>query len=44
MNRAAAAEMAAADLAAVIVKGDLTNDGTPEEFAAFEDVLPPAVR
>jgi len=37
MNRAAAAEMAAADLAAVVVKGDLTNDGTDEEFAAFED-------
>jgi len=37
MNRAAAAELAAADLAAVIVKGDLTSDGTAEEFAAFED-------
>jgi 3',5'-cyclic AMP phosphodiesterase CpdA len=37
MNRAAAAEMAAADLAAVVVKGDLTSDGTPEEFADFED-------
>ena len=36
MNRAAVAEMAAADLAAVIVKGDLTDDGTAEEFAAFE--------
>jgi 3',5'-cyclic-AMP phosphodiesterase len=36
MNRAAVAEMAAADLAAVIVKGDLTTDGTDEEFAAFE--------
>ena len=36
MNRAAVAEMAAADLAAVVVKGDLTNDGTDEEFAAFE--------
>lgn len=38
MNRAAAAEMAAVeDLAAVVVKGDLTNDGRPEEFAAFEE-------
>ena len=37
MNRAAVVEMAAADLAAVVVKGDLTTDGTPEEFAAFED-------
>jgi Icc protein len=36
MNRGAAAEMAAADLAAVVVKGDLTNDGQPDEFAAFE--------
>jgi Icc protein len=36
MNRAAAAEMAAADLAAVIVKGDLSTDGTADEFAAFE--------
>jgi 3',5'-cyclic-AMP phosphodiesterase len=37
MNRAAAAEMAVADVAAVIVKGDLSTDGTPEEFATFED-------
>ena len=36
MNHAAVAEMAAADLVAVIVKGDLTNDGTDEEFASFE--------
>lgn len=36
MNHGAAAEMAATDLAAVIVKGDLSADGTPEEFAAFE--------
>jgi len=36
MNHAAVAEMAAADLAAVVVKGDLTNDGTDEEFASFE--------
>ncbi|MEO8265629.1 MAG: metallophosphoesterase [Ilumatobacteraceae bacterium] len=36
MNRAAVAEMAAADLDAVVVKGDLTTDGTDEEFAMFE--------
>ena len=36
MNLGAAAEMAAADLAAVIVKGDLSTDGTADEFAAFE--------
>ena len=37
MNRAAAAEIAAVDPDAVIVKGDLTNAGHDEEFAAFED-------
>jgi Icc protein len=36
MNRAAVDEMAEADLAAVVVKGDLTDDGRPDEFAAFE--------
>jgi predicted phosphodiesterase len=36
MNRATAAEMAAADLAAIVVKGDLTTDGAPAEFAEFE--------
>ena len=36
MNRAAVAEMAAAELAAVVVKGDLTRDGTDDEFASFE--------
>jgi Icc protein len=36
MNRAAVAEMAVADLAAVVVKGDLTDDGRTDEFAAFE--------
>jgi 3',5'-cyclic-AMP phosphodiesterase len=36
MNRAAVAEMAAADLVAVVVKGDLTDDGTDVEFAAFD--------
>ena len=37
MNEAAVAEMRAIDPAAVIVKGDLTEDGTPEEFAAFRE-------
>lgn len=39
MNRAAVAEMMAVDgppLAAVIVKGDLSAEGRPEEWAAFE--------
>jgi 3',5'-cyclic-AMP phosphodiesterase len=36
MNRAAAAEIAAIEPDAVIVKGDLTLDGAPDEFAAFE--------
>ncbi|MCB1001489.1 MAG: metallophosphoesterase [Acidimicrobiales bacterium] len=36
MNRAAVAEIAATDVAAVIVKGDLSSDGTDEEWAAFE--------
>ncbi|MGE3687129.1 MAG: metallophosphoesterase [Acidimicrobiia bacterium] len=36
MNRAAVAEMVAIAPAAVIVKGDLTADGTDEEFEAFE--------
>lgn len=36
MNRAAVAEIGAIDPAAVLVKGDLTNDGQPEEFAAFD--------
>lgn len=36
MNRTAAAEMAAIDPVAVIVKGDLSLDGAPEEWAAFE--------
>jgi predicted phosphodiesterase len=36
MSRGAVAEMATIDPAAVIVKGDLTNDGTPEEFATFD--------
>jgi predicted phosphodiesterase len=36
MNRAAAHEMAAAGMAAVFVKGDLSVAGRPEEWAAFE--------
>jgi 3',5'-cyclic AMP phosphodiesterase CpdA len=36
MNRGAIGEMLAAGLAAVVVKGDLTNDGETEELAAFE--------
>ncbi len=36
MNRAAAAEIAAIDPAAVFVKGDLSNDGLPSEWDAFE--------
>jgi len=36
MNRAAVSELAAADLTAVIVKGDLTTSAQPEEFAAFD--------
>jgi 3',5'-cyclic AMP phosphodiesterase CpdA len=36
MNEAAVAEIGAIDPDVVIVKGDLTQDGTPEEFASFE--------
>lgn len=36
MNRCAADEMAALDPVAVIVKGDLSLDGTDDEWAAFE--------
>lgn len=36
MNGAAAAEIAAIDPAAVIVKGDLSTDGTDDEWDAFE--------
>jgi 3',5'-cyclic-AMP phosphodiesterase len=35
MNRGAIAEMAAIDPAAVVVKGDLTAEGTVEEYHAF---------
>ncbi len=37
MNRSAVAEMAMIDPAAVIVKGDLSLDGTEDEWAAFEN-------
>ncbi|MEZ5171625.1 MAG: metallophosphoesterase [Acidimicrobiia bacterium] len=37
MNRAAIAEIAELDPDAVVVKGDLTNAGTPEEYRAFLD-------
>jgi 3',5'-cyclic AMP phosphodiesterase CpdA len=36
MNRAAVAEIAAVGVDAVIVKGDLSADGTPQEWEAFE--------
>jgi 3',5'-cyclic AMP phosphodiesterase CpdA len=36
MNRGAVAEIAAVAPAAVVVKGDLSTDGTDDEFAAFE--------
>jgi 3',5'-cyclic-AMP phosphodiesterase len=42
MNNAAIAEMAAIDPAAVLVKGDLTNLGTKEEYQAFLDAYEPA--
>ncbi len=35
MNRGAIAEMAALDASAILVKGDLTNAGTVEEYEAF---------
>lgn len=43
MNRAAVAEIAASGpLAAVVVKGDITADGTESEFAAFEACYRPS--
>jgi predicted phosphodiesterase len=42
MNRAAVAEMTAADVDAVIVKGDLTARGTDAEYADFLSVYAPA--
>src|SRR4051812_104813 len=41
MNRAAAAEIAAIDPAVVVVKGDLTSNGTREEYDAFLAVYGP---
>lgn len=42
MNRHAIAEMQALDPAAVVVKGDLTSNGTPEEHQRFCDFYEPA--
>lgn len=42
MNRAVVAEMAERDPAAVVVKGDLTSDGTREEYEQFLSVYEPA--
>lgn len=42
MNRAAMQEIASIEPVAVVVKGDLTQDGRPEEFAAFEACYRPA--
>jgi 3',5'-cyclic-AMP phosphodiesterase len=38
MNSSAAAEIAAIEPTAVIVKGDLSRDGQPDELAAFEAI------
>lgn len=42
MNGAAVAEIAAADPAAVVVKGDQTSHGTAEEYGRFLEVYGPA--
>ena len=42
MNRAAVVEMAAVAADAVLVKGDLTSNGTVEEYDAFRAVYEPA--
>lgn len=42
MNRAAVAEMAAADPAVVVVKGDLTSTGTHGQYRQFLDTYQPA--
>jgi Icc protein len=42
MNRAAIAEIAAIDPAALVVKGDLTADGTEEQYQQFLDAYTPA--
>ncbi len=38
MNRGAVAEMAAIDPAVVVVKGDLTSNGTADEYGAFRQL------
>jgi predicted phosphodiesterase len=42
MNRGAVAEIAAIDPAAVVVKGDLTSNGTRAEYQEFLDLYGPA--
>ncbi|MDP2291162.1 MAG: metallophosphoesterase [Actinomycetota bacterium] len=42
MNRAAVTEIAAIDPMAIVVKGDLSQDGRPDEWAAFEACYRPA--
>lgn len=42
MNRGAVAEMVERDPAAVVVKGDLTSNGTVAEYDAFRSVYEPA--
>jgi predicted phosphodiesterase len=42
MNRGAIAEIGAIDPLAVVVKGDLTSNGTEAELAAFRDAYEPA--
>jgi predicted phosphodiesterase len=42
MNRGAVAEMAAIDPAAVVVKGDLTSNGSRAEYQEFLDLYGPA--
>lgn len=42
MNRCAVAEIAGADPAAVVVKGDLTSFGTRDEYKQFLEVYEPA--
>lgn len=42
MNRSAVAELAAHNLAAVVVKGDLTSHGAVEEYNAFKALYEPA--